>query len=114
MKPTLLFVVEDAYQISGQGYVPVPGPIAGRRGRVVRIGDCIRLLMPDGRHTDTTVHGVEMIARGPHPAVTTTPILMPREITKDQVPPGTQVFAIGKASSGGAAEDFEITGSGGG
>jgi len=92
--PTLLFVVEDAFQITGRGCVLVPGPVAEAGGPVVRVGDPIRLVKPDGQSIDTTVRGIEMIGRRPRPAVITAPILLPREITKDQVPPGTHVLSL--------------------
>jgi translation elongation factor EF-Tu-like GTPase len=94
VEPRLLFVVEDAFQITGRGCVLAPGPVAEAGGPVLRVGDRIRLVKPDGQSIETTVRGIEMIGRRPRPAVITAPILLPREITKDQVPPGTHVFAL--------------------
>ena len=85
MSSTLLFIVEDAFQISGRGCVLVPGPST-------EPGDPIRLVKPDGHAIDTCVRGVEMIHRRPPPKVVTAPILLPKEITKDQVPVGTRVL----------------------
>jgi len=95
MSSTLLFVVEDAFQISGRGCVLVPGPSTEPCGPRVRVGDPIRLVKPDGQEIETLVRGVEMIHRRPLPKVITAPILLPKEITKDQVPLGTQVFLVG-------------------
>ncbi len=99
MEQVLLFIVEDAFQLSGRGCVLVPGPVAEPGGPVLRVGDPIRLLKPDGQSIDTTVRGVEINGRRPHPAVLTAPILLPREITRDQVPRGTQVLAIKQSLS---------------
>ena len=94
MRSTLLFVVEDAFQITGRGCVLVPGPSAEPGGPALRVGDRIRLIKPDGQEIDTQVRGVEMIHRRPPPKVITAPILLPKEITKDQVPVGTRVLLI--------------------
>ncbi len=95
MSSTLLFVVEDAFQITGRGCVLVPGPSTEPGGPRVRVGEPIRLVKPDGQEIETLVRGVEMIHRRPLPKVITAPILLPKEITKDQVPVGTQVFLVG-------------------
>ena len=93
----ILFTVEQAFQISGRGCVLVPGipPTPGLPP--VRVGDPIRLVKPNGESIETSVHGVEMINYGQRPRPTTiyVPISVPHPITKDDVPPGTQVFYIG-------------------
>jgi len=94
MEPTLLFIVEDAFQITGRGCILVPGPVAEPGGPTLHIGDPIRLAKPDGQLVDTKIRAFEMIGRRPVPKVITAPILLPREITKDQVPVGTQVFSL--------------------
>jgi len=94
MGSTLLFIVEDAFQITGRGCVLVPGPSAEPGGPALRVGDPIRLVKPDGQAIDTRVHGIEMIHRRTLPKVITAPILLPMEITKDQVPAGTQVMLV--------------------
>jgi translation elongation factor EF-Tu-like GTPase len=94
MEPTLLFVVEDAFQIAGRGCILVPGPVAEAGGPDVRVGDPIRLVKPDGQTVDTEIQGIEMIGRRPPPKVMTAPILLPRDITKDQVPKGTHVLSL--------------------
>ena len=48
-----------------------------------------------------------MVGRRPRPAVLTAPILLPREITKDQVPRGTQVLAIRRPIDAGTASASE-------
>ena len=94
MESSLLFVVEDAFQITGRGCILVPGPVAESGGPMLRIGDPIRLVKPDGQIVDTTIRAFEMVGRRPRPKVITAPILLPREITEDQVPVGTQVFSL--------------------
>ena len=94
MEPTLLFIVEDAFQITGRGCVLVPGPSAEAGGPTLRVGDPIRLVKPDGQVVDTSVRGIEMIGRRPPPKVITAPILLPPEIKKEQVPIGTQVLSL--------------------
>lgn len=94
MESTLLFIVEDAFQITGRGCILVPGPSAEAGGPTLRVGDPIRLVKPDGQVVDTEVRGIEMINRRPRPQVITAPILLPKGITKDQVPVGTRVLSL--------------------
>ncbi|MDH4415941.1 MAG: hypothetical protein QE485_01805 [Acidovorax sp.] len=94
MEPTLLFVVEDAFQITDRGCILVPGPVVEPGGPTLHVGDPIRLVKPDGQVVDTTVRAFEMIGRRPPPKIISAPILLPREITKDQVPIGTQVLSL--------------------
>lgn len=94
MKPTLLFIVEDAFQIKGRGCVLVPGLLAEPGAPAVRIGAAIRLLTPNGTSIDTVIRGIEMLNRGLPPPVMTAPILLPKNITKEQVPRGTQVVLL--------------------
>ncbi|RZI57923.1 MAG: hypothetical protein EOP37_18420 [Rubrivivax sp.] len=92
----LLFVVEHAFQITGRGCVLAPGPAAANGGPVVKVGSAIRLEFGDGSVRDTHVKGIEMLNYGsrPRPAVLTVPILLPNDLKKDDVPPGTRVFLL--------------------
>lgn len=92
MKPVLLFVVEDAFQITGRGCVLAPGPVAEPGARPVRVGDQLRLHKPDGQSFDTVIRGVDMLGRRQRSEIITAPILLPREITKDDVPIKTEVW----------------------
>lgn len=94
MDPILLFLVEDAFQITGRGCVLVPGPSAEQGSQRIRIGDRLRLRKPDGDCFDTAIEGVEMIGRRPAPHVITLPILLPSDVTKGDVPVGTQVWLL--------------------
>jgi len=93
----LLFTVEQAFQISGRGCVLAPGIAPAPGLPTVRVGDPIRLVKPNGESIETRVHGVEMLNYGARPRPTTihTPISVPHPITKEDVPPGTQVFYVG-------------------
>ncbi len=93
MEPILLFTVELAFEIKGRGCVLVPGP-AETAVQTMRIGDAIRLLTPDGRAIDTQIRGIEMLSRHPRPQVITFPILLPKDVTKEQVPIGTRVMYL--------------------
>jgi hypothetical protein len=90
----LLFVVEDAFEISGRGCVLVPGIPIGPGLPAVRVGAALRLRRPDGRAIDTTLRGVEFLNYGsrtpaqPRPA----PILVARPVAKPDVPAGTRVM----------------------
>lgn len=94
MEPILLFTVEHAFDITDRGCVLVPGPSAEPGAQSIRIGDRIRLCKPDGRSVDTVIQGVEMIGRRARPEIITAPILLPREISKDDVPTGTEVWLL--------------------
>lgn len=96
MADTALFVVEDVFQITGRGCVIVPGPPAATGGPIVKVGSPLRLELPDGTARETRIAGLEMLnfrAR-PRPAVMTVPILLPRDISKEDVPLGTKVFLL--------------------
>lgn len=92
----LLFVVEQAFQITGRGCVLAPGPASATGGPVVKVGSAIRLEQGDGSVRDTYIQGMEMLNYGsrPRPAVLTVPILLPKDLKKDDVPPGTRVFLL--------------------
>lgn len=94
MDPVLLFIVEDAFQITGRGCVLVPGPSAEQGSQRIRIGDGLRLRKPDGHSFDTVIQGVEMIGRRPRPNVITAPILLPSDVKNGDVPIGTEVWLL--------------------
>jgi hypothetical protein len=95
MEQILLFVVDDAFQITGRGCILVPGPSVEAGAQTVRIGDAIRLRKSDGECVDTVVEGLEMLGwRRPKPLVITAPILLPRTFAKTDVPKGTEVSLV--------------------
>ncbi len=89
---TLLFSVDLVFEIERRGCVLFPGPSIERDATPVRIGSTIQLQLPNGKLIDTRVAGLEMFRR--NPPVYTAPLLLPREFSKDQVPPGTQVYLL--------------------
>lgn len=93
MEPILLFIVEDAFQITNRGCVLAPGPSGEAGAQPLRIGDRLQLRKPDGQSFETVIQGVEMLGR-PRQKVITAPILLPRDITKNDVPKGTEVWFI--------------------
>ena len=103
----LLFIVEDAFQITGRGCVLVPGPAAATCGPAVKAGAPLRLELANGTVLDTRIKGLEMLNFGsrPRPAVITVPILLPKNLRKEDVPPGTKVFLLADADA--PASQFE-------
>jgi translation elongation factor EF-Tu-like GTPase len=91
---TVLFVVEDVFQITGRGCVLAPGIPSG--APPVKVGSLLRLELPNGTVRETVVAGLEMLNFGarPRPAIISVPILLPREIRKEDVPSGTRVFLL--------------------
>lgn len=89
-----LFTVEDRFQIRGRGCVLVPGLSTETGSPVVRVGDAIQLRTPDGRVIDTHIRGVEMINYRRKPERITAPILLPPNLSAEDVPVGTEVFLV--------------------
>lgn len=89
-----LFTVTDRFQIEGRGCVLIPGVSCEPGDPVVRIGDRIQLRMPSGSNFDTTVRGIEHIRHAKMPEKITFPLLLPENITKDDVQVGTEVFLL--------------------
>lgn len=89
-----LFKVADRFQIEGRGCVLVPGVSCEPGNPVVRVGHRIRLRTPGGAESDTTVRGIEHIRYAKMPEKITFPILLPENITKDQIPEGTEVLLL--------------------
>jgi hypothetical protein len=89
---TLLFVVEDTFAIPGRGLLLTPGIIPG--GKVIlRAGDRIRMRRPDGKTTDSTISSNECLMSAPHNNAS---YLVFNELTKDDVPIGTEIWSIDK------------------
>ena len=89
-----LFTVADRFQIDGIGCVLVPG-LSGEPGAPnIRRGARIRLRTPGGGEFDTFIKDIEMISIRPRPEKLTFPISLPRSVTKDDVPVGTEVLLL--------------------
>jgi len=91
---THLFTVAECFHITGRGCVLVPGlstepgaPAIGRNSR-------IRLRTPSGVEIDSFIKEIEMITYRKRPEKITVPVLLPNDISKEQVPAGTEVFLL--------------------
>ena len=86
----LLFTVEDTFYIQGRGLVPFPGivPIENER---FHIGDSLLLKRPDGTTVMSRIAGIEMM-NPPLPNFAVVVLL--KELTKDDVPIGTEVWSV--------------------
>jgi hypothetical protein len=85
MMRVLKSIVEIAFEIEGRGCVICPG-LLYVDNPAVRIGDHIDLLRPDGSEIRTSIRGIEMIRTTERKGL---PVLLPRDIHKNDVPPGT-------------------------
>ncbi|MGH8049670.1 MAG: hypothetical protein ACREPB_03315 [Arenimonas sp.] len=97
MSETFLFTVVDAFALSGRpGPVLVPGFLQSASPPTMRIGAQIRLVTPSGESIETLIAGFERISYGRKPPrdKVCTPITLPANISKEQVPAGTEVFLI--------------------
>jgi len=75
-----LFKVEETFQITGRGLILTPG--LGKNH--ARVGNKIRLILPDKSFIDTKIMGVEF-GNG-------FPILVGSELKKGDVPADTEVW----------------------
>jgi hypothetical protein len=83
----LLSRVEDVFQIAERGCVVCPGILRNSESRL-KIGDKLWLERPDGSEVSTIVRGIEMGGPINSPGI---PILLGAEITKHEVPVGTNM-----------------------
>lgn len=81
--------VEAAFEITGRGCIVVPGMPLDLAGVNLKVGDRIVLKRPDGSEIETQVRGFEMGSRNRSGYV---PMLLGKELTKDRVPAGTQLW----------------------
>ena len=89
-----LFTVADRFQIDGRGCVLVPGLSCEPGAPIVARGARIRLRTPSGREFDTFIESIEHIRYAKMPEKITAPICLPRELTKNDVPVGTEVLLL--------------------
>jgi hypothetical protein len=84
------FSVEFALIVIGRGLVAhcaVPKPTEMH----VRPGDPIEFVRPDGSTFRTTVQAIDMARDGPQGRPGLLGLRMPRDVQKDDIPPGTRV-----------------------
>ena len=79
--------VEDTFLITDRGLIIVPGIPRNEKGWKLSDGEPLELRRPDGTSLQTTIAAIELGGRGKFTA-----ILLPRELTKDDVPIGTEVW----------------------
>ncbi len=82
----MLFTVEDTFLLKDRGMVLVPG--IGPEDRI-RVGDPLTLKRPDDTRLRTVISGIEMNTPNPR---RTYPLLI-RELSKEDVPIGTEVWS---------------------
>lgn len=82
-------MVEDTFQVTGRGLVLVPG--LNDTSPSVRVGDGITLKTPENKVIQSKIAGIEMIRYYKIPKQKLRPILLPKEIRKEDVPIGTYV-----------------------
>jgi hypothetical protein len=78
----LLFTITEAFMITGRGVVLMPG--LGENAQYVKPGSKIRLVRPDKSEMQTTIQGITF--NDQHD------ILLAPEVTKADVPIGTEVW----------------------
>jgi hypothetical protein len=89
--PRLLFEVVDSFEIAGRGLVPIPGIVPQGEERF-RVGDPLELVRPDGTRLRTHIAGLELFS--PMPADHAVALLLPKGLSKLDVPTGTQVWSV--------------------
>ena len=87
----LICTIEDVFYITDRGCVVVPG-IPYDFSTPVGIGAQLLIETPSGEHVRTTIVGVEMINRGK--LMSHAPFSVPSNITKNQLPVGSNVFLV--------------------
>jgi hypothetical protein len=85
----LLLTVAERFSISGRGLVLVPG-IRPVGDELLKIGDPIRLRLPDGREIRANIGSLEL----PNPNPRREVVIMLTELSKAEVPVGTEVWSV--------------------
>jgi|GEM_PF-2681630 len=91
-----LFTVVDHFSIEGRGVVLVPGIPHDSESRSIRKGAALRLRKPDLTEQDTQIRDLEILNYRPNMPLEqrSTPILLPKDVHKFDVPIGTEVFLL--------------------
>jgi len=87
----LLFKVEDVFDITGRGCVLAPVVPDGLDFKI-RAEDRIQLRTPSGRLVETHIASIELLKIRDGPCRMA--IMLPRELTKSDVPVGTEIWYI--------------------
>ena len=93
MKPELLSVIEEVFCIEGRGCVITPGIPKDCRF-VVKVGYLIEIRSSGASAIASKIAGIEMICRrnSSHPLFI--PIMLPRNISKVNLPAGAEVWLM--------------------
>ena len=80
--------IDDVFQIAGRGCVVTPG-IPKDADLRLKVGDPLLLRRPDGSDLRTILRGIEMGGSPEFPGI---PILLGAEVSKEQVPVGSELW----------------------
>jgi hypothetical protein len=86
----LLFTVKDRFAVRGRGLVILPGIVPEGKERFC-IGDCVELRHPNKTTRRTHIAGLELMC--PMPPDGAHAVLLSSDLTKDDVPVGTEVWS---------------------
>ena len=90
---TYSFTVTYIFHIEGRGIVLLPGLPTGPNFPNVKTGHSILLRTPGGRERATIIRSLENIRQSRSKSIEI-PILLPSDISKDDVPVGTEVYLL--------------------
>ena len=93
--------IEAAFQIEDRGCVVVPG-IPRDADSHVKVGDHVYILGGRRGCIDTVIRGIEMISA--RPRLNGFPILLPKTITKEDIPIGASLHIVEQSPQDGARE----------
>ncbi len=90
-----LFTIADRFEITGRGCVLVPG-IPESIKIPIRVKDRILIRLPSGIEVTTYIAGLELINYGSRkrPVSISAPILLPKEIKKEDITDGSEVYLL--------------------
>jgi hypothetical protein len=95
MKPIFLSRVEMTFAIKGRGVVIHPGVPYEPEVHRVYISDDLEIRRPDGSTLSTKVRGLEMFG---NPNKKSCAIVMPADVTEDEIPVGSEVWQVSRGS----------------
>jgi hypothetical protein len=94
MEPVFLSRVEFRFGIKGRGIAIDPGVPHEPAVHRVFIGDDLEIRRPNGSILSTKVRGLEM---GGSPQKKSCAILLPAEVTEEEVPIGSEVWQVSRS-----------------
>ncbi len=98
--------IEAAFQIEGRGCVVVPG-IPRDADSHVKVGDHVYILGGRRGCIDTVIRGIEMISA--RPRLAGFPILLPKTITKEDIPIGASLHIVEQSPQDVHAKNRPLT-----